>query len=80
MADPHLHWIGALDGHYHDQAQFVREFRQFMGMAPSEYGRIEHPVLDAFVAARMRTARAAMQALDAPVVESAKVELGGRAS
>jgi hypothetical protein len=38
MLAPSQKWIGALDGHYHDQAQFVREFRQFMGMTPSAYG------------------------------------------
>ncbi len=66
MLDPSLHWIGALDGHYHDQAQFVREFREFMGMAPGDYARLDHPVMDAFVAARARAMGAAMQTLDGP--------------
>jgi AraC-like DNA-binding protein len=39
MLDPSLKWIGALDGHYHDQAQFVREFREFMGMTPRQYAQ-----------------------------------------
>ncbi len=66
MLDPSLKWIGALDGHYHDQAQFVREFRQFMGMTPGEYAARPHPILDAFVAARARLAGAAVQTLDQP--------------
>jgi AraC-like DNA-binding protein len=66
MLDPSLKWIGALDGHYHDQAQFVREFREFMGMTPRQYGKLEHPILDAIVNERARLAGAAMQALDTP--------------
>lgn len=66
MLDPSLKWIGALDGHYHDQAQFVREFRQFMGMTPREYARMPHPILEAFVRERARIAGAAVQALDGP--------------
>lgn len=66
MLDPSLKWIGALDGHYHDQAQFVREFRQFMGMTPREYARMPHPIIEAFVRERARIAGAAVQALDGP--------------
>lgn len=66
MLDPSLKWIGALDGHYHDQAQFVREFREFMGMTPGDYARQSHPVMDAFVAARARAMGLPMQTLDGP--------------
>ena len=66
MLDPSLKWIGALDGHYHDQAQFVREFQEFMGMSPRKYGKIDHPILDAFVRERSRLAGSAVQALDPP--------------
>lgn len=66
MLDPSLKWVGALDGHYHDQAQFVREFRQFMGMTPREYARMPHPIIEAFVRERARIAGAAVQALDGP--------------
>ena len=68
MLDPSMKWIDALDGHYHDQAQFVREFRAFMGMTPSQYGAIPHPILDAFVRERARIAGAPMQALVLPKV------------
>lgn len=66
MLDPSLKWIGAIDSQYHDQAQFVRDFRQFMGMTPRQYGGLAHPVLDVFVRERMRLAGSAVQALDNP--------------
>ena len=66
MLDPSLKWIGAIDSQYHDQAQFVRDFRQFMGMTPRQYAGMAHPVLDVFVRERMRLAGSAVQALDGP--------------
>jgi AraC-like DNA-binding protein len=45
LKDGHGNWSEALDAQYHDQAQFVREFRAFMGMTPSEYARTPHPVI-----------------------------------
>ena len=66
MLDPTLKWIGAIDGHYHDQAQFVRDFHDFMGMTPSEYAALDKPILGAIVQARARFAGAAAQALDGP--------------
>ena len=66
MLDPSLKWIGAIDSQYHDQAQFVRDFRQFMGMTPRQYGAMARPVLDVFVRERMRLAGSAVQALDDP--------------
>lgn len=64
MLDPSLKWIGALDGHYHDQAQFVRDFQQFMGMSPRQYGALEKPILSAVMQERARFAGRAVQALD----------------
>ena len=52
--DPSLKWIGALDASYHDQAQFVRDFRDFMGMTPSEYGRRYKPVVEPVIHERVR--------------------------
>ena len=66
MLDPSLKWIGALDSHYHDQAQFVRDFHRFMGMSPREYATRPHPVLGAIMRARHELAGAAVQALHAP--------------
>ncbi len=54
MSDPSLKWIGAIDGHYHDQAQFVRDFRQFMGMSPRQYAAMDKPLIGAVMSARAR--------------------------
>ncbi|MWV28741.1 helix-turn-helix domain-containing protein [Aurantiacibacter rhizosphaerae] len=43
--EPGRSWSASLDGHYVDQAHFVREFRAFMEMTPSEYAQMPHPVL-----------------------------------
>ena len=66
MLDPSLKWIGALDDHYHDQAQFVRDFHRFMGMSPREYANAPHPIIGAVMRARFETAGAAVQALHVP--------------
>jgi AraC-like DNA-binding protein len=66
MLDPSLTWIGAMDGHYHDQAQFVREFRQFMGLSPSQYARLERPILGPVVRERQRFMGQAVQTLIPP--------------
>jgi AraC-like DNA-binding protein len=67
MLDPGLSWIDALDGQYHDQAQFVREFRAFMGMTPSEYAALPHPILEPIMRQRMADAGAAA-ATDLPTI------------
>lgn len=64
--DPSLKWVGAMDSQYHDQAQFVREFRQFMGMSPRAYAALPKPVLSAIMRERNRYAGKAVQALDGP--------------
>ena len=66
MLDPALTWIGAIDSHYHDQAQFVRDFHRFMGMSPRAYATLPHPVLAGVMRARMEVAGAAVQALHVP--------------
>ena len=67
MLDPSLKWIGALDGHYHDQAQFVRDFHRFMGMSPRDYSSRPHPILAEIMRARFEEAGAAVQALHPPL-------------
>ena len=59
-------WTDAMDEHYHDQAQFTREFREFMTMNPSEYAALEHPILESFMKARAIARGSAAQALDSP--------------
>lgn len=66
MLDPSLTWIGAIDSHYHDQAQFVHEFHRFMGMSPRTYAAMPHPVLAGVMRARMAAAGAPVQALHVP--------------
>lgn len=59
-------WTEAMDQHYHDQAQFTREFHEFMTMNPSEYAALDHPILASFMEARARVWGSAAQTLDAP--------------
>lgn len=66
MLDPSLKWIGAMDSSYHDQAQFVRDFHEFMGLTPREYAHQPHPILDRFVRERLKARGAAVQTLDMP--------------
>ena len=66
MMDPTLKWIGAIDSQYHDQAQFVRDFRQFMGQTPRRYAASAKPILGAVMRARAAFAGRAVQALDGP--------------
>ncbi len=67
MLDPSLTWLGSLDYHYHDQSHFVRDFRQFMGMSPSDYAKRDKPLLMAAARGRMAVAGQAMQGLHTPV-------------
>lgn len=66
MLDPSLTWLSTLDDHYVDQAQFVRDFQRFMGMSPSSYAALDHPVLGAAARARAVAAGEAMQVLHQP--------------
>lgn len=78
MVDPAMKWIETLDSHYHDQAHFVRDFRRFMGMTPSEYAVLDRPIAMIAVQARRAARAAAMQVLhrpDPPPAEAA--EAGG---
>ena len=66
MADPSLGWIGAMDSLYFDQSQFVRDCHDFLGMPPSEYVAMDHPILEAFMRERQRLRGSAAQTLDKP--------------
>lgn len=67
MLDPSLNWIGAIDGQYHDQAQFVRDFKAFMGLSPRQYAGLPHPILHPIMRQRMADA-GALQAIDLPTI------------
>ncbi len=66
MLDPSLKWIGAMDSHYHDQAQFVRDFREFMGVSPREYAAAPHPILGPIMQERNRVYGTPVQTMDRP--------------
>lgn len=66
MLDPSLKWIGAMDSHYHDQAQFVRDFREFMGVSPREYAATPHPILGPIMQERNRAYGTPVQTMDRP--------------
>jgi len=55
--DPTLKWIRAIDEGYHDQAQFVRDFKQFMGMTPRDYASLAKPILSVALRERDRFVR-----------------------
>lgn len=59
-------WTDAIDAAYHDQAQFTREFAEFMTMLPTEYAALDHPILASFIEARSRIWGSAAQTLDPP--------------
>lgn len=59
-------WTSVIDRHYHDQSHFVHEFHGFMGMAPSEYAAMPHPILSAFMSERRRVWGSPVQTLDRP--------------
>lgn len=66
MLDPTIRWSGAMDGSYYDQAQFVRDCKQFLGMTPRQYAALDKPILAAVMRERARIAGAAAQTLDGP--------------
>ena len=72
MLDPSLNWIGAIDGQYHDQAQFVRDFKAFMGLSPSQYAALPHPILHPIMRQRMSDA-GALEAIDLPTLARYRV-------
>ena len=66
MLDPSMKWISALDTHYWDQAHFIRDFKATMGMTPSDYAQLPHPVVRAAVSVTSQRAGVAHQALYRP--------------
>jgi len=59
-------WSPAIDELYTDQAHFNHEFHEFMGMSPSDYAALPHPILSAFMAQRAKTWGSPAQTLDPP--------------
>jgi len=67
MLESRESWSKALDVQYFDHAHFVRDFRSFMGLTPTEYAEAPHPVLDRIMAQRMADQGVAPQT-DMPTV------------
>jgi len=67
MLEPMHNWSSALDLQYYDHAHFVRDFRSFMGLTPTEYAEAPHPFLDRIMAQRMADQGASPQP-DMPTV------------
>ncbi len=59
-------WSPAIDELYTDQAHFNRDFHAFMGMGPSDYAALPHPILSAFMEHRARALGSPAQTLDRP--------------
>ncbi len=59
-------WTTAIDELYTDQAHFNHEFHEFMGMSPSEYSALPHPILSAFMEQRAKVWGSPAQTLDRP--------------
>jgi AraC-like DNA-binding protein len=72
MVDPSMKWIASLDNQYHDQAHFLRDFKRFIGMRPSEYGAMNHPIAMTAARARSEALGVAMQILHGPVAEQGR--------
>lgn len=66
MLDREALWTEAMDQEYHDQAQFTREFTEFMTMTPSKYASLDHPILSSFIEARERVWGRAATVLNRP--------------
>lgn len=66
MLDPSGKWSASIDTRYCDQSHFVRDFREFLGMTPSEYAAMDHPVMASFLRERQRAYGSAVQTLDPP--------------
>ena len=77
MLDRASTWSAVIDQNYHDQAHFTREFQLFMGMSPSAYAALDHPILGAFMAERMRIWGSPVQTLDRPGGTPARKAMSG---
>jgi len=66
MQAPGQPLAAAMGGDYVDQSHFIREFRAFMGMTPSEYLALPRNVMRRAAMERMRVAGQTMQGLQAP--------------
>lgn len=66
MLNPSRGWNGAIDSLYVDQSHFVRDCHDFLGMPPSAYAALDHPILAAFMRERKRVLGSPVQTLNPP--------------
>jgi len=79
IMDPSLKWIGSIDSQYNDQAQFIRDFRFFIGMTPRKYAAMPHPLVMPYIRARAQALAAPVQTLSAPQTDTQALHLPGKA-
>jgi AraC-like DNA-binding protein len=66
LLDPQLKWANVMDGSYHDQAHFNRDFRDFMGLSPKAYLEMPRPISQAAIRARLKALGQPLQVLQGP--------------
>jgi AraC-like DNA-binding protein len=66
ILDPTRKWTEAMDQHYTDQPQFIRDFHDFIGMTPREYAAMPHPMVIPFIKARAQFFGDALQTMHVP--------------
>lgn len=66
ILDPTRKWTEAMDQHYTDQPQFIRDFHEFIGMTPREYAIMPHPMVIPFIKARAQFFGDALQTMHVP--------------
>lgn len=77
ILDPSRKWTGSIDSHYSDQPQFIRDFKDFIGMSPREYAAMPHPLVIPFIKARAQAFGDAMQTMHPPPGQNATLHPQG---
>jgi len=65
-ARPYDEWSDFLDPQYVDQSHMIRDFKRFLGMAPSHYFALKRPILEAATRGRAALFGQPLQGLHSP--------------